>query len=189
VCALVADAVRAGGADHRVAEFRGSDMTAIARQATELPTFCFADWQDTVRTREGEGVLPAVGPGDAAQVQYTSGFPKGALLHHRGLVTNARFSIDLTQLPDGGVPTMLNHPDFDRFKATTAGRPLPRMELAIRDPLTSEVVPVGQQGEICVRGYQTMLGYFDMPDRTRETVDADGWLRTGDLGILDARAT
>ncbi|GAB1515239.1 AMP-binding protein [Actinophytocola sp. KF-1] len=284
------------------AGFRGSDMTAIAREATELPAFSFADWQDTVRAHRDGGTLPTVRPEDAAQIQYTSGttgFPKGALLHHRGLVTNARFMIDRTRLRHGGVlasamplfhtagcamgvlgtahqratlvlcrlfdpalvldavarhgadllagvPTMLiamlNHPGFDRFdlsglscllsggspippelvrqvedrfgasvtavygqtelspvvsqtspddtpedKALTAGRPLPQLEVAIRDPLTAEVVPLGEQGEICARGYQTMLGYFDMPDRTRETVDEDGWLRTGDLGTLDAR--
>jgi acyl-CoA synthetase (AMP-forming)/AMP-acid ligase II len=48
-------------------------------------------------------------------------------------------------------------------------------------------VPTGQPGEICARGYQAMLGYFDMPERTAETIDPDGWVRTGDLGILDDR--
>ena len=255
-----------------------------------------------MRAGEGGGSLPAVRPGDAAQIQYTSGttgFPKGALLHHRGLVNNARFMIDRTQLPDGGafvsamplfhtagcamsvlgcarqracyvlcqlfdpvlvltaaqdhradlllgVPTMLiamlAHPEFDQFdlsrlsgvlsggspvppvlarqveqrfgvrftavygqtelspvvtqtspddspedKAATAGRPLPQVEVAVRDPVSGQAVPVGQPGEICARGYQAMLGYFEMPERTAETIDPEGWVHTGDLGVLDDR--
>jgi acyl-CoA synthetase (AMP-forming)/AMP-acid ligase II len=298
---------RSAGLFH-TAVFRGSDMTAIADKASAgLPelraTFCFADWQATVGAhRPDGGPLPEVKPGDAAQIQYTSGttgFPKGALLHHRGLVTNAKFMIDRTQLPDrgtkvsamplfhtagcamgvlgcahkratyalcqlfeptlvltaiqdhqadllAGVPTMLiallSHPEFDKFdlsrlsrvlsggttvppelvlqaeegfgalytevygqtelspvvaqtspgdpidlKTDTAGRPLPQVEVAIRDPVTGETLPVGQPGEICARGFQAMLGYFDMPERTAETVDPDGWVHTGDLGTLDER--
>jgi acyl-CoA synthetase (AMP-forming)/AMP-acid ligase II len=282
-------------------------MTAIAREAAaglpELRTiFCFTDWRATVAAHRGGGPLPVVRPGDAAQIQYTSGttgFPKGALLHHRGVVTNARFMIGRTQLPLRGtmvsamplfhtagcamgvlgcahrracyvlcrlfdpalvltaaqdhradllpgVPTMLiamlAHPGFGQFdlsrlsgvlsggspvppelahrveqrfgvrfttvygqtelspvvtqtspgdsaedKATTAGRPLPQVEVAVRDPLTGQTVRTGEPGEICARGYQAMLGYFDMPERTAETVGADGWVHTGDLGVLDDR--
>ena len=100
---------RSAGLFHTAA-FRGSDMTAIARAAaTGLPDLraisCFTDWQATVGAHHGGGPLPGVKPGDAAQIQYTSGttgFPKGALLHHRGLVTNARFMIGRTQLPYRG---------------------------------------------------------------------------------------
>jgi len=297
---------RSAGLFHTDA-FRGTDMAAIAREAASgLPelrsTFSFTDWDGTVRGHTAGGALPAVRPGDAAQIQYTSGttgFPKGALLHHRGLVTNARFTMERSGLPVGGtyvspmplfhtagcamgvlgsvdrratfglcllfepglvlsaaaglgadllagVPTMLiamlNHPGFDGFdlsrlslvlsggspippelvrqveerfgvrfgsvygqtelspvatqigpddapedKAYTAGRPLPQTELTILDPVTRETAAVGQAGEICVRGYQAMLGYFDMPERTAETIDADGWVHTGDLGVLDDR--
>jgi fatty-acyl-CoA synthase len=287
--------------------FRGTDMAAIAVTAAEgLPElrerFCFQEWQGVF----GEALatpreLPAVTPGDPAQIQYTSGttgFPKGALLHHRGLVTNARYvwirgegrergtivsamplfhtagcamgvlgsahlraTYVMLQLfepglmleaverhePDAilGVPTMLiallDHPRFDetdvssirvamsggasvppelvrraehafgcrfttvygqtelspivtqtspsdddRDRAETAGRPLWNVELKLAD-LSGEVVPVGEQGEICARGYQTMLEYFDLRERTSETIDSDGWLHTGDLGRLDAR--
>src|SRR5262249_3509465 len=100
---------RSAGLFHTAA-FRGSDMTAIAREAAAgLPglraAFCFGDWPATVRAHREGGSLPAVRPGDAAQIQYTSGttgFPKGALLHHRGLVTNAGFMIGRTQLPARG---------------------------------------------------------------------------------------
>jgi acyl-CoA synthetase (AMP-forming)/AMP-acid ligase II len=72
----------------------------------------------------------------------------------------------------------------DRLR--TCGRPLWNVEIKIVDP-GGETVGVGEQGEVCARGDQQMLEYFEMPDRTRETVDADGWLHTGDLGTMDAR--
>jgi fatty-acyl-CoA synthase/long-chain acyl-CoA synthetase len=70
---------------------------------------------------------------------------------------------------------------------TKVGRPLPHTGARIVDPATREVVPVGQQGEICARGYSQMIGYFDDPGATMSTVDGEGWLHTGDLGTMDAR--
>ena len=239
---------------------------------------------------------------DAAQIQYTSGTtgrPKGALLHHHGIVNNAHLYVDRTGLPAGavllnpmplfhtagcvmatlgavwlrgthvlvpqfdpglvlelietehsstlcGVPTMLvamlEHPDLHRRdlsslrvgvsggspvpaelvrrvesemrcpltmvlgqtelapvitqtrpddaledKAETVGQPLPQVEVQIADPASGRPVAIGEQGEICARGYQAMLGYFDDPAATAATIDADGWVHTGDLGTMDAR--
>lgn len=298
---------RSAGLVHAAA-FRGSDMTAIATEAadglSELHTrISFADWPHEVAGFDGpHRPLPDVAPGDPAQIQYTSGttgFPKGALLHHRGLVGNAWFMIRRTQLPErgtlvsamplfhtagcamgvlgcahqragyalcqffepglvlraaqdhraelvAGVPTMLiamlGHPEFEAFdlsrcaavlsggssvpaelvrrveqhvdarvttvygqtelspvvtqtglddepedRAATEGSPLGQVEVAVLDPATGQIMPAGRQGEVCARGYQAMLGYFEMPERTAETVDADGWVHTGDLGILDER--
>ncbi|HEY4349885.1 MAG TPA: AMP-binding protein [Paraburkholderia sp.] len=244
--------------------------------------------------------LPAVNPGDIAQIQYTSGttgFPKGAMLHHRGLVNNARFYaesigarerdvwinplpmfhtagcglVTLGALQTGGthvmmpgfdaglmleliesergsitlsVPTMLiamlehptlaqrdvsalrliglggapvtgelaeriettlparvtigfgltehspyithSRPDepFER-RALTVGRPLPNTEVKIVDPHTDAIVPLGDVGEIFVRSYAVMRGYFDNRQATAQALDAQGWLRTGDLGSID----
>jgi len=70
---------------------------------------------------------------------------------------------------------------------TTVGRPLPRVECKIVDPTTNETLAVGESGEICARGYQQFLGYLNDHDATARTVDADGFVHTGDLGTLDAR--
>ena len=67
----------------------------------------------------------------------------------------------------------------------TVGWPMAQTEIKIIDPETGETVPLGAIGEICARGYSVMKDYFDNPEATREVLDADGWLRTGDLGSLD----
>ena len=289
-----------------VAEFRGSPMQAIADEAcAELPAVAHRILlTDHAALFDGEdrGVLPAVAPRDVTQIQYTSGttgFPKGALLHHHGLVQNARdvmgrfglgagdvfmhvvplfhttgCAISLLGVIDAGgtvllapmfdpvlivkalererpgfllaVPTMLvaladeaeksgrDVSSFERImsggamvapelinrvKAVfgptvqivygqtecspvismcwqddaledltgTIGQPLPNMDVAILDPKTAAVLPVGEQGEICTRGYHVMLAYNDNPEATAKAIDADGWLHTGDLGRMDAR--
>lgn len=53
------------------------------------------------------------------------------------------------------------------------------------DPSTREVVPRGQTGELCVRGYSVMLGYYRDPAATKEAIDADGFMSTGDLASMD----
>ena len=68
----------------------------------------------------------------------------------------------------------------------TAGLPMPQTELSILSvDGENRVLPVGEVGEICVRGYCVMIGYHDNPAATSDAIDADGWLHTGDLGTLD----
>nr|WSZ19731.1 AMP-binding protein [Streptomyces canus] len=69
----------------------------------------------------------------------------------------------------------------------TVGRPLPQVECKIVHPVTGEVQPLGTPGEICARGYQQMAGYLRDPEATARTVDAEGWVHTGDLGVMDER--
>ena len=289
-----------------VEEFRGSPMKAIADEAcAELPAIKHRILlTDHAALFEGEdrGQLPQVAPGDVTQIQYTSGttgFPKGALLHHHGLVQNARDVMARFELGAGDVflhmmplfhttgcamivlgsigagATMLLTPVFDpamivkviererpgfllgvptmlvalvdeavrsgrdvssfrrimsggamvapelvnRVKAAfgptveilygqtetspvitmvwkddaladltgTIGQPLPNIDVAILDPATGAVLPIGEQGEICTRGYHVMTGYNDNPEATAKAIDADGWLHTGDLGRMDER--
>ena len=69
----------------------------------------------------------------------------------------------------------------------TAGQPLPWTEVSIRTPSGDAVLPVGEVGEICARSYAMMIGYHDNPTATRTAIDNDGWLRTGDLGSMNAQ--
>ncbi len=71
-------------------------------------------------------------------------------------------------------------------RLTTMGRPQPGVEVKIIDPATGEPQPVGQPGEICVQGYNVMKGYYKMPEETTQAIDPEGWLHTGDRGVLDA---
>ena len=68
--------------------------------------------------------------------------------------------------------------------ATTSGRAMPGIEVAVVDDDMVEQ-PRGEPGEIVVRGYNVMLGYLDDPEQTAATVDPDGWLHTGDIGVMD----
>ncbi|WP_309662074.1 AMP-binding protein [Sphingomonas sp.] len=289
-----------------VAEFRGSPMTAIANEACdEVPAIRRRiELTDHAALFDGEdrGVLPQVTPDDVTQIQYTSGttgFPKGALLHHHGLIQNARDCMVRLGLGAGdsfmhnmplfhttgcaicvlgiidagatmllapifdpvmivrviererpgyllGVPTMLValvdeavrsgrdvssfqrimsggamvapelinrvraafgptvqivygqtecspvitmvwHDDVLADLTGTIGQPLPNLDVAILDLQTAAVMPIGEQGEICTRGYHVMTGYNDNPEATAKAIDADGWLHTGDLGRMDAR--
>ena len=70
-------------------------------------------------------------------------------------------------------------------KAGSIGVPVPLTECRVVDPTTGTDVPPGEDGELWVRGPQVMLGYFNRPEETLATVDADGWLRTGDIGHAD----
>lgn len=287
--------------------YRGFDMRSTVQDVEpELSnleaSFSFSEFESFVNSATTPIKLPEVSPDSAVQIQYTSGttgFPKGALLHHRGVVNASLKVAKGSGFYDGGtwinampmfhigggtltelgtmalagtyvlmpefeaghilelietyrgtltlaVPTMLirmlDHPDLatrdfssletimsgaavvpadlvrrvkkafncqftivfgqtelhgvisqthlddsPEDQSETIGRPLGNVEIKIIDVVTEETVPIGESGEICARGYQTMLGYFEMPEETAATLQNDGWLRTGDLGSMDER--
>ncbi len=289
-----------------VPEYRSPMARFLEEVRPELPdlreVIYFTEWADFVATGPGSARLPEVTPDQAAQIQYTSGttgFPKGALLHHRGLTNNARFFAERLNIGPGDsfldpmpmfhtagcvlsvlgplqagaahlpvlafepglllelmeterttgtlmVPTMLigcmEHPDFttrdlssmkyvisggatvpadlvarietalgipllivygttecspavtlmkpdDNFedRTLTLGSALPQTELEIVDRASGEVVPTGAVGELCVRGYLVMTGYYEMPDATASAIEPEGWYHTGDLASMDER--
>ena len=290
-----------------VPTFRGNPMSEIAIKASDGLTAIreivnLEDNQALYRIGEGTASLPEVTSDDAAQIQYTSGttgFPKGAVLPHRGLINNARFYIErantrqdsswanfmpmfhtsgcaMTSLgclqaackmymvklfdPDAitrliesekvtaflGVPTMLvallesqeriprdtssvemvisggsmvapelvrnvqkvfgcdfetvfgqtetspvvtqhHHDDSIDDICNTAGQPLPQTAVSIRSVKENEVLPIHTVGEICVQGYCNMIGYHANETGTKETIDPQRWLHTGDLGTMDVR--
>ena len=290
-----------------VESFRTNPMSEIARKACAgldmiREVVVLEDAEALHMTGDRTPSLPDVGPGDAAQIQYTSGttgFPKGAVLSHRGLINNARFfakrantrresswanfmpmfhTSGCSMLSLGclqaacrmllvkffdpaaicrlivkekvtaflGVPTMLvgllealehepadmssvemvssggsmvapelvrqvrrvfgcdfetvygqtetspvvtqhHHDDSLDDICNTAGQPLPQTAISIRSTEGNEVVPIDTVGEICTKGYCNMIGYNADEEATAETIDAEGWLHTGDLGSMDSR--
>ncbi len=287
-------------------EYRGNPMGNIVREATKDMSAIKHRIEMTNATAMYNGSEKIhnrlVKHDDAVQIQYTSGttgFPKGALLHHNGLIKNGKDCLGRLQCEAGdqivhfmpmfhttgcammvlggmsvghtvnispifdpvmlvdvierekprmvfGVPTMLMaliqvvkatgkdltfverlcsggsmvSPELcrevrevfdaplnivygqteaspvitqtyidDSFEdlTQTIGQPLQDMDVAILSTDTNDVMPLGEQGEICSRGYNIMHGYNDNPEATAAAIDKDGWLHTGDLGTMDSR--
>ena len=85
-----------------------------------------------------------------------------------------------------GVTTMCRVGDDPETIATTSGRAVPGVEVRVADDAGQEVAR-GEPGEVLVRGYTVMQGYFGDPTETAATIDERGWLHTGDIGVMDAR--
>ncbi|MBO5039956.1 MAG: AMP-binding protein [Clostridia bacterium] len=81
--------------------------------------------------------------------------------------------------------TMSSWTDSLEVRTETVGYAFPHVRCKIVDPETGEELGPGQNGEFCAKGYNTMKGYYKMPNATKETVDADGWLHSGDLASKD----
>ncbi|WP_428409123.1 class I adenylate-forming enzyme family protein [Hyphococcus sp.] len=102
-------------------------------------------------------------------------------------VLGAPIQIVYGQTESSPVITQAWHEDRLEDLTETIGQPLPYTEVSIRNPADNSVCAVGEQGEICCRGYLVMTGYNDNPEATAAAIDSDGWLHTGDLGTMDAR--
>ena len=88
----------------------------------------------------------------------------------------------LTETHIGGTACALDDPS--ELRMTTVGRPMPGVEIGIRQPNGKEFLPVGERGEVCFRGWCITKGYFDDPEKNAEALDEQGWFRTGDLGVI-----
>ncbi|MFR9651648.1 MAG: AMP-binding protein [Rikenellaceae bacterium] len=81
--------------------------------------------------------------------------------------------------------TVSNIDDSTKVRATTVGRPFPGIDVQIISHESGEVLPAGKQGEVCCRGWNVMKGYYNNPGATAEVIDSDGYLHSGDLGMVD----
>jgi long-chain acyl-CoA synthetase len=88
----------------------------------------------------------------------------------------------LTETSPSATSNPLNQTEY----SGTIGVPLPSTDIAIRDDEGKDV-PLGQPGEICIKGPQVMAGYWQRPDETARVMDADGYFHSGDIGVMDAR--
>jgi acyl-CoA synthetase (AMP-forming)/AMP-acid ligase II len=84
-----------------------------------------------------------------------------------------------------GIATMCRHDDDPVIISTTCGRAIPGVEVQVIDDKGSPQ-PAGEPGEVVVRGYNVMRGFIHDPEATAEAIDADGWMHTGDIGVMDA---
>jgi len=110
-----------------------------------------------------------------------------SLVRRTAAQLGCRFSILFGQTETHGVISQTRVTDAPDDQAGTVGQPLPQLEVKIADLATGDPVPVGENGEICCRGYQNMLGYYAQPEETAATIDDDGWLHMGDIGAMDER--
>ena len=90
----------------------------------------------------------------------------------------------LTESSPGMTATRTN--DSPDIRCTTVGRAYPAVEVKVANPETGEELKPGEQGELCCRGYNVMKGYYKNPEATEKTIDSEGWLHSGDLGVMDA---
>ena len=70
-------------------------------------------------------------------------------------------------------------------KVGTVGNPHQHVQVKIIDPETKKEVPPGTAGELCAKGYNAMISYYNIPDKTKEVIDSENWMHTGDLGTID----
>jgi len=89
------------------------------------------------------------------------------------------------QTESSPVITQTRTDDPVELRVETVGRALPNVEVKIVEPGTTRELPRNQQGELCTRGYHVMKGYYKNPEATREAIDEEGWLHTGDLAVMD----
>lgn len=85
-----------------------------------------------------------------------------------------------------GIATVCRADDDAETISSTSGRAIPGVEVRVVDDEGNEMAP-GEPGEVVIRGYNVMLGYFEDPEQTADTIDADGWLHTGDIGVMNDR--
>jgi len=98
----------------------------------------------------------------------------------------AQMTIGYGQTEASPLITQTRADDSLELRVGTVGRPLPGIEVKVIDQETGAALKDGQPGELCGRGHDVMLGYYNLPDKTAEAIDSDGWLHTGDLAVRES---
>jgi fatty-acyl-CoA synthase len=96
-----------------------------------------------------------------------------------------QISIAFGQTETSPVSTFVRVDDTLEHRCATVGQVMPHTEIKVIDPATGQVQPRGEPGEFCARGYLVMRGYWNDPERTGESIDAGGWMHSGDLATID----
>jgi fatty-acyl-CoA synthase len=97
-------------------------------------------------------------------------------------MTEVAIAYGMTETSPASCQTLIDD-DLER-RTASIGRAHPHVEIKIVDPDTGDVVERGRPGEFCARGYSVMLGYWRDEAKTREVIDADGWMHSGDLAVM-----
>ncbi|MDT7761275.1 MAG: fatty-acyl-CoA synthase [Mycobacterium sp.] len=97
-------------------------------------------------------------------------------------MTEVAIVYGMTETSPASCQTLIDD-DLER-RTATIGRALPHVEVKIVCTETGRILPRGEPGEFCTRGYSVMLGYWNDEETTREAIDADGWMHTGDLAVM-----
>lgn len=167
----ILDRWRAADALRVLANERVPYIGGVAAQVSLLmhhPDFPSYDWSAV------KGLIVGAGPSPAALVREAR--------ERFGCGYSVRYS--LTESGGLGTLTAFDAPESETLG--TVGRPRPGIELAIRDPETDADLGPDQVGRICLRSDAVMAGYWRDPEATAAALDEAGWLRTGDLGYVDA---
>jgi len=110
-------------------------------------------------------------------------FPKESQEIFEGVIGKGKI-IELYGMTETS-PLTIGNPSRGTKKLGHIGLPLPNVEFKLLDPDTGKEVPLGEPGEICVKGPMVMEGYHNKPEETKKAIDSDGFMHTGDVGIMD----
>ena len=184
--------------------YKAGIVAAMTKGATLVPEAVF-DVPAVMASIEREGITMIPGPPtlyqsimnhpdfDASRVTSLRLAVTGAAVVAVSLIEDMRNVLGFETVITGyglteasGIAAMCRHDDDAETIASFSGRAIPGVEImTVGDD--GVATPPGEPGEVCVRGYNVMLGYFEDPVKTAETIDDEGWLHTGDIGVMDER--
>ncbi len=110
-------------------------------------------------------------------------FPKESQEIFEGVIGKGKL-IELYGMTETS-PLTVGNPSKGKKKLGHIGLPFPNVDFKLLDPDTGKEVPIGEAGEICVKGPMVMEGYHNKPEETKKAIDSDGFMHTGDVGIMD----